>query len=84
MLPRGKGQNGAVGGGWRREGPVSLQKAQGGAGGHVCRGLGEGGSPAGGPTKAEASVMELLKTKYGHRPASFQSQSPRWVEKSHS
>ena len=47
----------------------------------VC---GEGGSPAGGPTKAEAYVMELLKTKYGHGPASFQSQSPRWVEKSHS
>ena len=84
MLPCGKGQNGAVSGGRRREGPVSLQKARGGAGGHVSRALGEGGSPAGGPTKAETYVMELLKTKYGHGPASFQSQSPRWVEKSHS
>ena len=51
MLPCGKGQNGAAGGDWRGEGLVSLQKAQGGAGGHVSRGLGEGGSRQGDPQR---------------------------------
>lgn len=63
------------------DGAGSLQAAWGGLAA-ASQGVQEKGVQAGGPTKAEAGLRELLKRKYGHCPTSFQSQSPRWVEKS--
>lgn len=65
------------------DGAGSLQAARGGLAA-ASQGVQEKGVQAGGPTKAEAGLRELLKGKYGHCPTSFQSQSPRWVEKPHS